>query len=133
MLKKLGLLVVVMVVLYAIFHRSDSTPSSISAPRDTSSTFAEPAAPGKTPSNFAGYNCVGDCSGHQAGYDWAEEKGLSDEDDCDAAGDRSNSPSFAEGCKAFVNGNSPTNKEDDDDKDDDDQSAILTAIKAISA
>jgi hypothetical protein len=45
-------------------------------------------------------------SGHQAGYDWAEEHSISDESDCEEAGDHSNSPSFAEGCTAYVNGES---------------------------
>jgi hypothetical protein len=33
--------------------------------------------------SFAGYDCTEVCSGHQAGYDWAEEKGIEDEDICD--------------------------------------------------
>lgn len=27
---------------------------------------------------FDGYDCTEDCSGHQAGYDWAEQNGISD-------------------------------------------------------
>jgi len=68
------------------------------------------------PPAFAGDPCTSDCSGHQAGYDWAEEKGIDDVDDCDTAGDNSNSPSFAEGCKAYVNGISP---DEDGDQDSD--------------
>lgn len=37
-------------------------------------------------------NCTGDCSGHKAGYEWAEENGISSESDCDG-----NSDSFNEG------------------------------------
>jgi hypothetical protein len=62
---------------------------------------------------FGGHTCTGDCSGHEAGYNWAEEHAIDDEDDCEEAGDTSNSPSFAEGCKAYVNGDSST---DDDEK-----------------
>ena len=46
-------------------------------------------------------NCIGDCSGHKAGYDWAEENSISSESDCDG-----NSDSFNEGCTNFVNGGS---------------------------
>lgn len=48
---------------------------------------------------FKGYVCLDDCSGHIAGYRWAERKGIDDEDDC--AG---NSRSFTEGCLAYVKG-----------------------------
>lgn len=46
---------------------------------------------------FGDYRCKQDCSGHQAGYDWAKKHGIDDEDDC--AG---NSQSFMEGCKRWV-------------------------------
>ncbi len=61
-------------------------------------------------------DCTADCSGHRAGYNWAEEKGVDDEDACETAGENSNSPSFAEGCKEFVDdgANSEDSKEDDD-------------------
>jgi hypothetical protein len=52
--------------------------------------------------------CTDDCSGHLAGYDWAEEKGIDDEDVCENLS--TNSESFKEGCRAYVNG---------DDRDDD--------------
>ncbi len=68
--------------------------------------------------SFGGYVCTVDCSGHEAGYEWAEEHDINDEDDCDTAGDRSNSPSFAEGCKAFVNGEgAPSSDGDEEDND----------------
>lgn len=49
---------------------------------------------------FHGYACTEDCSGHEAGYEWAEENGISDEYDCDG-----NSYSFIEGCNAYVEEN----------------------------
>ena len=48
---------------------------------------------------FKGYECTVDCSGHEAGYEWAEEQGIDDPDDCEG-----NSQSFIEGCRAFANG-----------------------------
>ncbi len=50
--------------------------------------------------SFGGYECTEDCSGHEAGYAWAEENGISDEYDCDG-----NSNSFNEGCMAYVEEN----------------------------
>jgi hypothetical protein len=38
-----------------------------------------------------------DCSGHEAGYEWAEENGIEDESECDG-----NSESLIEGCLAYV-------------------------------
>lgn len=46
---------------------------------------------------FRGYTCTSDCSGHEAGYAWAEEQGISDPDDCGG-----NSESFEEGCRAYA-------------------------------
>ena len=46
---------------------------------------------------FRGYSCTSDCSGHEAGYAWAEEQGISDPDDCGG-----NSLSFEEGCRAYA-------------------------------
>jgi hypothetical protein len=129
MAKKLIVVVVVVVVLYVVFHHSEPTRSSLSVADASVSA----------PETFAGYDCTGNCSGHQAGYDWAEEKGISDEGDCDEAGDHSNSPSFAEGCKAFVNGDDPSDQDDKDGEDGDrddsnnDRSALSPAAGEIQA
>lgn len=50
--------------------------------------------------SFYGYECTQDCSGHQAGYDWAEKKGIASTDDCSGK-----SQSFIEGCWAYVEQN----------------------------
>jgi len=52
------------------------------------------------PQSFFGYDCTEDCSGHQAGYGWAEENDIYDIDDC-----YGNSQSFEEGCYAYVEEN----------------------------
>lgn len=44
-----------------------------------------------------GKPCTEDCSGHEAGYQWAEEKGIGHHDDCGG-----NSQSFIEGCEAYA-------------------------------
>lgn len=49
---------------------------------------------------FHGYRCRVDCSGHQAGYRWAEEHDIRDPDDCGGK-----SQSFIEGCRAWAEEN----------------------------
>jgi len=46
---------------------------------------------------FHGYPCTQDCSGHEAGYAWAERNDITDPDDCGG-----NSNSFIEGCMAYA-------------------------------
>lgn len=50
--------------------------------------------------------CTSDCSGHDAGYAWAEENGIEDASDCGG-----NSQSFIEGCEAYVEDNAPAEDE----------------------
>lgn len=52
------------------------------------------------PVTFNGYDCIDDCSGHEAGYNWAEENSIYDEYDCNG-----NSNSFNEGCISYVEEN----------------------------
>ena len=47
--------------------------------------------------SFEGDGCTEDCSGHEAGYEWAEDKGIEDPDDCGGT-----SWSFEEGCRAYA-------------------------------
>lgn len=58
---------------------------------------------------FGGYECTEDCSGHKAGYDWAEENDVTDESDCSG-----NSTSFNEGCQAYVEDPDRGSETDDD-------------------
>jgi hypothetical protein len=46
---------------------------------------------------FGDEGCTVDCSGHEAGYAWAEDKGITDPDDCGGK-----SWSFIEGCRAYA-------------------------------
>lgn len=51
------------------------------------------------PATFLGYACrEADCEGHKAGFAWADAQGVVDPRACDEAED----PTFAEGCRAFV-------------------------------
>ena len=49
------------------------------------------------PNYFHGYECETDCSGHEAGYNWASANDIYDEYYCS-----SDSESFNEGCRIFV-------------------------------
>lgn len=55
------------------------------------------APPAAQAESFHGYRCTHDCSGHEAGYEWAERHGITDPSDC---GGRSQS--FIEGCEAWA-------------------------------
>src|SRR4051812_21034470 len=65
---------------------------------------------------FGGYACTEDCSGHEAGYQWAEENGIDDPDNCDGK-----SNSFIEGCITYVK-EQIDDEADSDDEDSDDNS-----------
>ena len=57
-----------------------------------------------SPPEFHGYACTQDCSGHEAGYNWAEEHDIDDPHTC-YSGPRLSNPaylSFSEGCEAYV-------------------------------
>ena len=62
---------------------------------------------------FYGDPCLEDCSGHEAGYEWADRKGIDSVDDCGG-----NSNSFIEGCEAYVEENQ-SNDNGDSDSDND--------------
>ena len=64
-----------------------------------------PSAFGQT---FHGYPCTVDCSGHEAGYEWAEQQGITSSSDCGG-----NSNSFIEGCAAWADENGADEYSDD--------------------
>jgi hypothetical protein len=66
---------------------------------------------------FHGYICTDDCSGHRAGYAWAERNDITDPDDCGG-----NSQSFIEGCEAYAeeHEDDESNNDDCDEEDSDD-------------
>lgn len=61
------------------------------------------------------WECTEDCSGHEAGYEWAEDKGISDPYDCGGK-----SQSFIEGCEAYANEQMQNQDEEYDDYQDED-------------
>jgi len=65
---------------------------------------------------FHGYDCTVDCSGHEAGYNWAEEHGITEPSECGG-----NSQSFIEGCQAYAGEEGSNEDEDEDEPNSDDQ------------
>lgn len=59
--------------------------------------------------SFKDYPCTVDCSGHEAGFEWAEDNSIEDASDCNG-----NSNSFNEGCNAWVEENVPEDNRYDD-------------------
>ena len=56
------------------------------------------------PRVFHGFPCTGDCSGHEAGYQWAQDHDINDPHEC-YSGPKLSDPdneSFSEGCEAYV-------------------------------
>ncbi|MCT2578551.1 MULTISPECIES: hypothetical protein [unclassified Mesorhizobium] len=75
------------------------------------------ARPANAQETFHGYDCTDDCSGHEAGYDWAARNDIIDERDCDG-----DSQSCNEGCQAYVEeqaDSAPPNSQPDDENDGD--------------
>ena len=75
-------------------RRGQFQPLPQTLPPSASMAYTPPV---RTPTTFMGYQCTDDCSGHEAGYQWAEEHDIDDPDDCDG-----NSESFIEGCQAYA-------------------------------
>jgi hypothetical protein len=63
---------------------------------------------------FGGHDCSDDCSGHAAGYRWAEAHSITAESDCPLRG---GAFSFYEGCLVYVE--DPSRGADEDDDGDD--------------
>ena len=104
---------VVICIIYAVANKDDHEPAqrTPSAPSDSDSESTS-----TSDLRFHGYDCTVDCSGHEAGYQWAEEHDIDDEDNCGG-----NSDSFIEGCKAYVHEQEMgTTDDDSSDPDTDD-------------
>lgn len=67
------------------------------------------AAARSSAQDFNGYPCTVDCSGHEAGYEWADRKGIDSIDDCGGS-----SNSFIEGCQAYVEEQQRSDRADSD-------------------
>jgi hypothetical protein len=91
---------------------SPETKPEAAPPDVTPDQAPSDVTPDSSPLTFHGYTCLDDCSGHQAGYDWAEEHSITDPSECSG-----NSESFIEGCKAYAGEDGPDGDSDDDTDD----------------
>lgn len=72
------------------------------------------AASGAHAREFGGHDCSDDCSGHAAGYRWAEAHSITSDSDCPLRG---GAISFYEGCLVYVEDPDRGADEDDDGND----------------
>lgn len=97
-MKNIFWIVIAVFILYTCTKKE--SPSRTYSPSPTYSPYSYPVPVSRPNLQFGNYGCTVDCSGHQAGYDWAESNSIDDEDDCTG-----NSQSFIEGCKEYVEEN----------------------------
>lgn len=82
---------------------TDAAATAADAAADAAATATAmlPTSPAPTRSTYAATygsaGCTSDCSGHDAGYEWAENNSITDPDDCGGS-----SQSFIEGCEAHA-------------------------------
>ena len=95
--RKLFWIGIALFVAYSFFGKQSHNSPQI----NPSSALAQPISTLRvenySANSFGSYSCTDDCSGHQAGYDNAEENGITDSDECSG-----NSESFVEGCREYV-------------------------------
>jgi len=65
---------------------------------------------------FHGQSCTVDCSGHEAGYRWAEDHDITDPEDCGG-----NSQSFIKRCQSYAREHSDIDTDGADGEDSDQQ------------
>ena len=97
---------------------TDGQPVSIAATASPVLPAPVMVAPPYPPLSFKGYTCTIDCSGHEAGYTWAEEHAIDDPEECSG-----NSESFIEGCRAYAEEQNETSNSTDNEghEDEDDE------------
>jgi hypothetical protein len=94
---------------FAIFVFGEQTSTTNANPKRSS--FSHSAGNSSLNQSYKGYWCTDDCSGHEAGYEWALKKDIRDPDECSGM-----SQSFVEGCQAFAE---EQENEKDEETDDD--------------
>ena len=92
--KRIGCLALFVVVALSGCAASEGTEAEVEAEAEATANYEQNDNQIGT---FMGYECTEDCSGHEAGYGWAEENEITDPDDCGG-----NSESFEEGCRAYA-------------------------------
>jgi hypothetical protein len=90
---------IILSVVYAFYALAKSSDLSEDITTDTDSVEYYPySSDNSSEVTSDNWECTDDCSGHEAGYAWAEENGITDPYECSG-----NSDSFIEGCEAYAN------------------------------
>ena len=92
---------------YVFYELDADTPEPVAEPvtfgpvvvRYPESTALATRRDEEPPLSFGEYPCSDDCSEHIAGYDWGEDNGIFDPDNCDGR-----SAQFIEGCRVYAEG-----------------------------
>ena len=91
----------IIVIAFAIWlfnsDKKGKTTVTATPAKYTQESYVPPSTPRYAAQSFNSYPCTVDCSGHEAGYEWAEENSITDPNDCDGK-----SNSFIEGCQAYA-------------------------------
>ncbi len=98
-----GTLVVIGIIIFfgwLFLSSSGSSNSSTNEYNDSYESSVEDDGYYEEPEEFHGYECSDDCSGHDAGYEWADDNGV-----CDEYFDGGNSESFSEGVRIYAEEN----------------------------
>lgn len=90
-------------------YASDTADTSTTENLPRSYVSDTPSAE-SAPITSSNWDCTSDCSGHEAGYNWASDNGI-----CDTEYTDGNSDSFNEGVQAYANENCEEEPEDDGD------------------
>jgi len=112
-MKNIIIVLIILIALFLLFSSTDNKSASslqfgdYSTPTDMGDkTYEAETSSEKYDTNssleFNGYECTVDCSGHEAGYEWAEEHGITQDDVDNYSG---NSNSFMEGMQSYVDEN----------------------------
>jgi len=92
-----GFLIFIAICIVITLYSSSGSKSSYT-PTDSYDTYSTQDDISDDVVTSDNWTCTDDCSGHDAGYEWASDHGITDPDDCGG-----NSDSFIEGCQAYAN------------------------------
>lgn len=94
-MKVIGALILGLIFIYIFVPGASFNKKYNTSPTPTPVTY-----------EFHGSPCTSDCSGHEAGYNWAQDHDITDPDDCGG-----NSDSFIEGCRSYAEENNTYEEE----------------------
>jgi len=106
LLTKAGLPLLLVVCLFCAFEQTEQdsadpsaapTPSMTMTATDSNDGLVATKYEERPRQTFGEYSCITDCAEYLTGYQWAEENGVSEPDNCDGR-----SAEFMEGCRVYA-------------------------------